>query len=244
MFNNRADIEKWLEDNEVSRYIINDDLSVDIDGSFALTNSDITELPVQFNSIKSSLYLNNNKLTTLKGCPKYLGGHFIISYNNLTSLEYCPEIIKGTFDCRNNKLKSLEYGPKYVGKDYVCAHNNLKSLEHCTDTIFYNFDCSVNKLWSLKDLPSEIGGNLYVSYQEIMNIFEFNTNLKGTFNHAVEANDMNAGNVIRNLKDYYEPIQDKYMVTLSMQELKSIILHQQLTKSVPNKDSHIKKKKI
>lgn len=242
MIDNAAEIGQWLQDNNITKYLINEDLSVDVNQTVVLTNSDLKELPVQFNSIQGALYLNNNKLITLKGCPKKVNSHFIIEHNELVSLEHCPEIIGGHFECHYNKLESLKHGPKSVGRNYVCSHNYLKSLEHCPETIIANFDCGSNYIEDLKYLPSFIGGNLYVSYQDIMLIRNFNTTLNGTFNHVVENHDWKAGNVIRNLKDYYEFNGSKYIVTLSGKELSSIIMHQKLSKSVPNKEIDITKK--
>lgn len=235
MIDNAAEIGQWLEEHNITKYLINEDLSVDVDGAVILNNLGLTELPVQFNIIKTSLYLNDNKLTTLKGCPRQLGGHFIIDHNELVSLEYCPEIIKGNFDCKYNKLESLEYGPKTVGRDYVCSHNYLKSLEHSPEHIGNNFDCGSNYIEDLKYLPKTIDGDLLVSYQDIMLIREFPTKLKGNFIHAVKKNDMKAGNVIRTLADYYEPEGDKYIVSLSATALSYIIMHQNLNKSIRNK---------
>jgi hypothetical protein len=43
-----------------------------------------------------------NKLTTLEGCPKYIGDSFYCGYNALTTLEGCPSYVGGYFECRYN----------------------------------------------------------------------------------------------------------------------------------------------
>ena len=55
---------------------------------------------------KMILYFNCNcnKLTTLKGSPKWVGGSFSCINNQLTSLEFSPDYVGGWFDCRWNNL--------------------------------------------------------------------------------------------------------------------------------------------
>ena len=49
----------------------------------------------------------NNLLTSLEGCPNYVGGHFY---------------------CERNKITSLEGYPEYVGKNFVCIDNPIFSI--------------------------------------------------------------------------------------------------------------------
>jgi len=74
-----------------------------------------------------------NKLTSLEGCPREVGGSFFCNNNDLTSLEGCPREVGGHFWCNNlNNLTSLEGSPKEVGIDFNCFWNkNLTSLEGC-----------------------------------------------------------------------------------------------------------------
>lgn len=106
----RALIEKWLDEMGVIKYIINDDLTIDVKGAVLenpvvpLASKNLSEFPIyiQFNRIE---------------------GNFNCSYNHLTSLRGCPEYVSGFFTCADNKLESLEYCPKIVGGD-ICYYNN------------------------------------------------------------------------------------------------------------------------
>jgi len=49
---------------------------------------------------------------------------FFCQDNKLKSLKVCPKIIGGNFDCRYNNLKSLEGSPKEVGGHFLCYGNS------------------------------------------------------------------------------------------------------------------------
>jgi len=78
---------------------------------------------------KIKIYGYNNKLTTLKGAPTYVGGFFDCTYNNLTSLIGAPTNVGGNFHCYYNKLTSLDGAPTYVGGDFLCYGNTVKFTE-------------------------------------------------------------------------------------------------------------------
>lgn len=95
-----------------------------INGDFLAQEMDLEQIPTwcQQIKIKGDFYCNGNKLTSLEGCPYYIGG---------------------TFDCTYNNLTSLKYGPKYVGGEYYCWHNyDAIKLEKPKDCVikggFYN----------------------------------------------------------------------------------------------------------
>lgn len=113
-------IKKWIKKEKAiadklgyfdpySKYRINKDLTISIpDESFL--NDNCGDLPsyIQFNKIRGTFTVDDCNLTTLRGCPKYVGGDF---------------------ECTNNKLTSLEYAPKYVGGSFSCEHNAKKFTE-------------------------------------------------------------------------------------------------------------------
>lgn len=125
----KEEIENWLEDNFVKDYIINDDLTVDINsGTIRFAHKKIEYLPFQFGFINGNFNISNNKLKTLKGSPLEVKGDFNCSNNNLTSLEFCPKSIDKIFYCSNNKLTSLEFCPSFLEGLY-CFNNNITSLK-------------------------------------------------------------------------------------------------------------------
>jgi hypothetical protein len=91
-------IKAWLKEYGIIEYRINDDMTIDMPrGGIDISADKISEIPeyIQFGKIYGSFYISNNFLTSLRGCPYYVGHHF---------------------SCGNNpNLKSLKYAPKYVG---------------------------------------------------------------------------------------------------------------------------------
>ena len=70
-----------------------------------------------------TLVCSSNKLTSLKGSPKEVGGHFICYNNKLTSFEGGPTYVGRDFNCSNNPLTSLKGIPKYIGGNF---YTNIK----------------------------------------------------------------------------------------------------------------------
>lgn len=109
----------------MSKYTINKDLSIDVEGTVNLTGYTDKKLPdyIQFRKITENFYFENSpNLESLKGCPKEVGGDFCcFRCSNLKSLEGCPKEVGGYFWCNNcSNLKSLEGCPKEVGKGFWC----------------------------------------------------------------------------------------------------------------------------
>jgi hypothetical protein len=107
-------------------------------GDFACRDKDLTTLEgvlrsvagTEITSVGGSFNCNNNKLTSLKGCPKIVGGDFFCSNNLLTSLEGAPEIIGVDFFCTFNNLTSLEGIHKIIKEingGFYARKNPIKS---------------------------------------------------------------------------------------------------------------------
>ena len=88
----------------IENYTINPDGSIDVNGDVNLCNFGLTELPLIFNRVTGYFLCDDNKLTSLKGSPRWVGGYFYCSHNQLTSLEFSPDYVGGYFNCRYNKL--------------------------------------------------------------------------------------------------------------------------------------------
>ena len=100
-----------------------------------------------------------NKLTSLKGAPKEVGGEFNCSHNNLTSLEFAPKKVVGPFQCHNNNLISLEGAPNEVEKGFYCSNNNLRNLDYLPEIINKRFFSCYNNNWSIP-----ISYNIMIKY--------------------------------------------------------------------------------
>lgn len=119
VYDTKEKVQKWLDKMNIRNYIINDDLSVDVDGSANLIFNNLTKISVKFNNIESN---------------------FSVSENNLTTLENCPKSVKGDFGCANNWLNSLQHCPKFIGGDFYCHNNSFTSL------LGIPIDINLNKL--------------------------------------------------------------------------------------------------
>jgi len=106
-------VDKALEDG---RCTLNEDGTYSCEGDVKFPSLHVSSLPVKFKIVKgffdcgeTDLTASANELTTLEGCPKYVGGYFCCSANLLTSLEGGPEKVGGDYSCSyNQQLSSLK----------------------------------------------------------------------------------------------------------------------------------------
>ena len=78
---------KLLKSCTFGKYTINDDGSIDVNGSVDLSGRGLSKLPFKFRNVNGSFRCNNNQLTSLEGAPNSVGGSFYCYNNQLTSLE-------------------------------------------------------------------------------------------------------------------------------------------------------------
>ena len=131
----REMIERWMKEYSkinyaFKNYTINDDFTIDVDGSVDLRDKKLKEFPeyIQFGVVTGLFSCYKNQLTSLRGVPKEVRGYFDCSFNKLTSLEGVPKEVGG-FDCSFNKLTSLEGAPEKVGGDFYCNDNSIQFAE-------------------------------------------------------------------------------------------------------------------
>jgi len=188
----REEVVKVCEYYKIENYTINDDLSIDVDGSIGLYNKNLEHLPLKFNYVHGGFQCNRNKLKSLEGCPKTVGGDFVCYGNKLKSLEGCPQSVGGDFYCFTNDIETLKGSPQTVDGDFYCFDNNLVSLEGCPQTVD-NFDCSDNKLRDLEYFP-EVSGDVYTE-ENTVNLLVY-TFIKNADNFMIE--DFNDYEIVRN----------------------------------------------
>jgi hypothetical protein len=155
---NEWEINKICKKYGIKNYTINDDLSIDVKDNVFLYSKGLNDiLPLKFRRVDGYVDCSSNKLKSLRGCPKWIGGDFYCYQNIfLTSLEFGPEYVGGDFDCRGDhnfpgKLTSLEHLPTYIGG---------------------NINCKYNKIWSFKGIPDNFRGELICNYNPIQNIWK------------------------------------------------------------------------
>jgi hypothetical protein len=109
----------------------------------------------------------------LKELPEILSkvdkidGYFSVSDNRISSLKNCPRIIgESVYFSYNEKLKNLVGGPEIVGKNYgVSGCKELISLQGIPKIIPGNLQISSNyKLIDFTYFPKKIGGDLEVGH--------------------------------------------------------------------------------
>jgi hypothetical protein len=148
----KEEIKDWLDKYGIENYTINDNLTVDVNGSVDLYNYNITEIPLKFNDVRGVFNCSYNQLTSLIFSPKKMGGSFNCSYNQLTSLEFSPQMVGGSFNSSDNKIKSLEF---------------------CTNEISVNFYCSNNELNTLFYMPKIINMEIFLENNQLLGKYQY-----------------------------------------------------------------------
>ena len=119
---NVAEIAKWLDDMQITDYIIQDDLTVNVENSVTLNQTLISAIPIQFGIVSGNFDVSQNQLTSLKGSPHTVGGSFYCTGNFLTSLKYAPKKVEFEFVCEGaitiEDLEEIEIGGAFLHKTY------------------------------------------------------------------------------------------------------------------------------
>lgn len=155
---------------KIKNYTINSDGTVDVDGNVVLLAKGFTELPIRFNKVSGKFTCNNNKLTTLYGCPVEVGGDFGCNKSSLTSLKFGPLKVGGYYSCPSNRLTSFEYAPTEVGGHFNAYRNNVTSLVGCPTKVGGYFDVHNNKLASLEGSPTKVGGDFNCNDNKLISL--------------------------------------------------------------------------
>lgn len=188
-YDNKRDIEVWLSSRQITKYTINDDLTVDVDGD-VVCGQGIAFIPIQFGTVTGNFWCDtNDRLETLKGCPHTVGKKFTCAYNpalrslefgpkkvgglynarqcNLDSLVGAAEEVGGNFNAFQNNLLNIKGAPRKVGGDFAVYYNKIRSLEGSPDEVGGTYNCSNNKLSSLEGITPVIGKAVNCDYNPI-----------------------------------------------------------------------------
>ena len=100
-------INNWLQQYRIKNYVINEDLTINVKGNVDLTYKNLDSFPtyIQFNFVDGIFDCSENKLISLRGCPRIVTGNFLCFNNKLDSLNNCPEEVYGRFFCHGNLRK-------------------------------------------------------------------------------------------------------------------------------------------
>lgn len=139
----------------IVNYTINEDLSVDVNGSVSISKYyKVSKIPLKFRKVNGSFSCADNELTDLEGAPIEVNGDFYCYGNKLKNLKNSP-ISAGNFYCFDNNLTSLEGIPKKV-KNIYCYNNRITDVKEIPDGWFGKLDIRYNPVHEIfKLFPHE-----------------------------------------------------------------------------------------
>jgi hypothetical protein len=102
-------IKDWLDKNGITNYQINDDSTINVNGSVVLESELDEALPdyIQFNKVSADFIITGNNLLHLKGCPYEVGEDFDCSFNQIGTLDFCPKVVKNNFIMNDNLYRTF-----------------------------------------------------------------------------------------------------------------------------------------
>ena len=192
MYKTKEEIKMWLDKKGVTNYIINQDLTVNVNGDVSIGFMSLKSIDVQFKKVTGNFYCNNNFLTSLQGCPQSVGGNFKCHTNQLATLEFSPEKVHVDFVFSGNPILSLIKRPCYVGGIFIGHNINISSLEGLPD--FYgSFKISLKSKDKLKELESlyDVSGNEIWLTKKQYHTFKFSHTLEKALDDINSKNKKN-----------------------------------------------------
>lgn len=142
-----TEIHKLCIQYKIENYTINPDMSIDVDGDVSLRVNQV-DMPLVFNKVTEHFDCSGGgMLTSLKGCPKEVGGYFYCHFNDLKTLEHFPDKV-GMY-C-------------YVGGNrFVVDDQYFSTLYHIYQSDNYPLYDTIDKLLDIFDDPKSF--NLWLS---------------------------------------------------------------------------------
>jgi len=163
----KTNITQLCEFYKIANFSINDDYTVDVQGSVDLKSQALIEIPFKFNSVTGNFNCSKNKLISLKGVPNTVGGDFCCFSNNLVNLAGSPNKITGDFYAYDNPLKTLIGSPRKLTGNFCIGGTHLTNLIGCPPFIggVFSFDGSLISTYS-NDIDIEILGDVNLNNGE------------------------------------------------------------------------------
>lgn len=125
------DIHEFCMNYNISKYTLNPDGSIDVDGDveFVSLPNNMKHFPFEFNTVKGDFKIIDSGITSMINFPKVVMGNVEVLHNELTSLEGCPQLINGDFDFSNNKVSSFRVGDYdvIINGEIACGYNNYSN---------------------------------------------------------------------------------------------------------------------
>jgi hypothetical protein len=145
----KIEIIKLCKEYNITKYTINDDYSIDVDGNVDLSSKNLTKIPIKFNKVTGFFSCVGNMLVDLENAPRRVERNFMCQnqyYGSFISLKGAPDYVGFRFDFNENEnLKDFTDFPTYVGATMDARSTGL-----------YSFDCipeSATKVFIDHDTP-------------------------------------------------------------------------------------------
>ena len=130
----KIEIIKLCKEYNITKYTINDDYSIDVDGHVDLAHKNLTKIPIKFNKVTGFFSCVGNMLVDLENAPRRVERNFMCQYQyhgSFISLKGAPDYVGFRFDFNENEnLKDFTDFPTYVGATMDARSTGL-----------YSFDC-------------------------------------------------------------------------------------------------------
>lgn len=227
MLKTKEEIEIWLEEYNITNYIIHENLSVFVYGNVVIASKKLSKIPIQFDQVKGSFNCSDNLLESLEGAPYCCYESFNCSHNRLTTLQYSPKSVGISFDCGFNDLKTLEGMPRVIYGNVRATNNKLKNLSGSPEIIEGDLILLDNEITSLKGNLKQLDGDLMAHNNliEQLKIEEMPEVLNGLIHISHKINDKH----IEILVNYY----DEYgVMVITPNELLEILSKQHLNEKL------------
>lgn len=112
-FENRREIQSWLESKNVEVFRVRDDLIVDVHGDVRLQQECFARLPVVFGTVTGNFEITDSALTSLHDSPTEVWGNFVCRNCRVKSFAGAPQRVGGDFDVSCNQIESFAEAPEY-----------------------------------------------------------------------------------------------------------------------------------
>jgi hypothetical protein len=134
----------------------------------SLYNKGLSKLPVKFNRVSGYFECSYNQLTSLEGCPKWVGDFFSLEYNELATLESSPEYIGGNFFCQYNQLTDFRGFPEfYEGKIFYNGNPVFEVIKNIPINKYCGFIHLLNEYSVIRPGMNIIRDRLEVAYDGV-----------------------------------------------------------------------------
>ncbi|GAB5388775.1 MAG: hypothetical protein Alpg2KO_17430 [Alphaproteobacteria bacterium] len=140
-------------------------------GDLRLRGLGLTELP-DFSAyhLHGSMDIEENRLTSLKGCPIEVTGEFKAAVNHLTTLSGAPRHVGSGFYAGRNRLTTTAGMPANVGGVVDLRNNQLEKLEDMPPSIPATLMLSNNLLTSLEGFPAHVKGFCHLEHNGLLTL--------------------------------------------------------------------------